>query len=246
MEDDTTNSKTGQGPAQSKDVKSSSSSTVVSLHSSAGRRKERSAKLVSLSQVYDFKPDGDDAGSNISSINPADADDRALPWEKPNEGLHIGADEIESETDEEAAFGSLDLESLEDGERSWHHKVGSAGTVQESFFHAFHGLKVGFAGQRNMRIHCILAVLAITGALILQVEPWGLALIIIVCGFVMFAEMVNTAIEHMVDIRADFKYHLSARYAKDTAAAAVLIASIVALLTGAIVLLPKIFQALFG
>jgi len=55
---------------------------------------------------------------------------------------------------------------------------------------------------------------------------------------------MNTAIEHVVDIQANYKYHAAACYAKDTAAAAVLVASFAAVICGCFIFLPKIIRAL--
>lgn len=55
---------------------------------------------------------------------------------------------------------------------------------------------------------------------------------------------MNTAIEHLVDISAEGQYKYAARCAKDTAASAVLIASLAAIIVGALVFVPK-FVALF-
>jgi diacylglycerol kinase len=59
-------------------------------------------------------------------------------------------------------------------------------------------------------------------------------------SLVIAAEFLNTAIEHLVDICSDGQYHISAKYAKDTAAAAVLCASLTAALVGFFVFVPKL------
>lgn len=236
---------------------SSKKATVVSINSSV-RARSKQAKLVSLSQVYDFKPSRQDQ-------------DQALPWERPFEGLHeelrLGLEEglknglkedpqaevkglLYGEFYDEMRDSIIDSDLVSSDEDlahpDWKRKAGPAATIQESFFHAINGLGVGFRNQRNMRIHCCLAASVLILALIIRVDALGLAALVLVCGFVLFAEMVNTAIEHMVDIQANYKYHLSARYAKDTAAGAVLIAALTACLVGAIVILPRLWQLICG
>ena len=123
---------------------------------------------------------------------------------------------------------------------SWQRKSGPAGSLFESFYHAFQGLALGFRQQRNLRIHTFLGLCVFALAFYLQVEPWQYIALSLAIGFVFFAEFVNTAIEHMVDIQANYRYHLSARYAKDTAAAAVLWAAMTAVIVGAIIFLPRL------
>jgi len=125
---------------------------------------------------------------------------------------------------------------------SWQRKSGQAGSIFESFYHAFNGLALGFRQQRNLRIHSFLGVCVFALAFYLKVEPWQYIALSLAIGFVFFAEFVNTAIEHMVDIQANYRYHLSARYAKDTAAAAVLWAAMTAVVVGAIVFLPRLYD----
>jgi diacylglycerol kinase (ATP) len=58
----------------------------------------------------------------------------------------------------------------------------------------------------------------------------------------MTMELLNTAIESVVDLTVGQSYHDLARIAKDCAAAAVLISAIVALFVGAILLLPPLID----
>lgn len=63
-------------------------------------------------------------------------------------------------------------------------------------------------------------------------------LFIITAVFLVFiTETLNSAIEYTVDLVTG-DYHILARYAKDIAAAAVLLASIYAVITGMVILVP--------
>lgn len=150
-----------------------------------------------------------------------------------------GPSEIAAETVSDSAVPLCDKDS-------WQHKSSQAGSVFESFYHAFNGLALGFRQQRNLRIHTFLGLFVFALAFYLKVEPWQWIALCVVIGFVFFAEFVNTAVEHMVDIQANYRYHLSARYAKDTAAAAVLVAAVTAVIVGAIVFLPRLTSLLFA
>lgn len=143
-----------------------------------------------------------------------------------------------------SANTAQDLVSPDITKDSWQCKSGQAGSVLESFYHAFNGLALGFRRQRNVRIHTFLGLFVFALAFCLKVDPWQWIALSVAIGFVFFAEFVNTAIEHMVDIQANYRYHLSARYAKDTAAAAVLVAAITAAIVGAIIFLPRLCSLL--
>ncbi len=150
--------------------------------------------------------------------------------------------ELLDESAAASAVSAQDLVSPDSVKDSWQCKSGQAGSVLESFYHAFNGLALGFRRQRNVRIHSFLGLFVFALAFYLKVDPWQWTALIVAIGFVFFAEFVNTAIEHMVDIQANYRYHLSARYAKDTAAAAVLLAAITAAIVGAIVFLPRLYS----
>lgn len=122
---------------------------------------------------------------------------------------------------------------------AWKRKTGRAGSMIESFYHAFHGLGEALKEQRNLRIHFGAAVLVVVLGIALKVDAAGWLALSLSIGFVISAELFNTAVEHLVDLSVNGEYRSKARKAKDTAAAAVLIASIVAVIVGAIVFLPR-------
>ena len=77
--------------------------------------------------------------------------------------------------------------------------------------------------------------------LFLQLTRVEIAIIGLTIGAVMTMELLNTAIESVVDLSVGQSYHDLARIAKDCAAAAVLISAFVALLVAGILLLPPLF-----
>ena len=122
----------------------------------------------------------------------------------------------------------------------WQRKTGRAATLFESFYHAFHGIYVGLREERNVRIH-FCAAFAVTGlGLYLKLDSNSWLALALAMGLVITAEFLNTALEHMVDLSTRGQYHRSARYAKDTAAAAVLMASLVAAIVGMFVFIPRL------
>lgn len=127
---------------------------------------------------------------------------------------------------------------------SWRKKTGRSKNLVESFYHAFEGVWIGLKRERNLRIHFALVPVVTGLAVWLKVDLTSWLALILSMAFVIAAEFMNTSIEHMVDISTNGQYHISAKYAKDTAAAAVLFAASTAALVGLIVFGPKIMALL--
>jgi diacylglycerol kinase (ATP) len=104
-----------------------------------------------------------------------------------------------------------------------------------SFNFAIEGIVYTLRTQRNMRVHLAAAALVSLASLLLGVTRSELVSIVIVAGLVLVAELVNTAVEATVDVATDH-YDPLAKVAKDVAAGAVLIASVIALIVGYLVL----------
>lgn len=113
--------------------------------------------------------------------------------------------------------------------------------IYKSFGYAFEGIFTCIAKERNMKIHClaVIVVVFLGTFLRLSVTEWCICLILF--GLVMALELVNTAVEAVVDLVTEEKKPL-AKIAKDTAAGAVLIAAIMAAIIGAIIFIPKILE----
>jgi diacylglycerol kinase len=127
---------------------------------------------------------------------------------------------------------------------SWRKKTGRSKNLLESFYHAFEGVWIGLKRERNLRIHFCLVPVVCSLAVWLHIDTTGWLALILSMSFVIAAEFLNTSIEHLVDISTNGQYHLSAKYAKDTAAAAVLFASATAALVGVVVFGPKLLALL--
>lgn len=110
----------------------------------------------------------------------------------------------------------------------------------ESFYHAFHGIWIGLKEERNVRIHFLSAIAVACAAVWLKIDALGCIALTFSVGLVLITEFLNTSLEHLVNLNANGEYHESARYAKDTAAAAVLCASATALVIGLVVLGPHL------
>jgi len=108
-------------------------------------------------------------------------------------------------------------------------------TVKDSFNNAWEGLKYALKTQRNMRIHLSIAVIVFIMSWLLGISMDDLTRIVFAVSFVLFAEMVNTAVEKTVDLFMS-TYHPLAKIAKNVAAGAVLIAAVNAVIVGIAVL----------
>ncbi len=97
-----------------------------------------------------------------------------------------------------------------------------------SFFNAFQGIVFAVRKERNMRIHISVALLAIAASLYFKVEIWELMFVFTAIFLVLVTEMINTALERVVDLSTR-KYHHLAHTAKNVAAGAVLFATIFAI-----------------
>lgn len=110
----------------------------------------------------------------------------------------------------------------------------------KSFQHAFCGILTSFAIGRNIKVHYIAAVVAILSGLYFGISKIEFLVILLVSSQVICLEMINTAIERAIDLVTS-DYHIYAKIAKDVAAGAVLVASIIAAIIGGIIFLPYIF-----
>ena len=96
---------------------------------------------------------------------------------------------------------------------------------------AIEGILWAVKTQRHMLVHLIAAILVMIAALVLRLTLYEFALLCLAITLVLFAELVNTAIEVVVDLVSP-DYHPLAQRAKDVAAGAVLLASVAALVLG--------------
>jgi diacylglycerol kinase (ATP) len=93
-----------------------------------------------------------------------------------------------------------------------------------------------------MLFHLVAAIVVLIGALAMDISLHEFALLALAIILVLFAELVNTAIEVVVDLVAP-DFHPLAQRAKDVAAGAVLLASSGALILGYLAVSRHIFAA---
>ena len=89
--------------------------------------------------------------------------------------------------------------------------------LYKSFSYAFEGIFAGIRKERNMKIHCV-AVIGVTAAgIVFHISALEWCICLVLFGMIMALELVNTAVEAVVDLVTEEKRPL-AKLAKDTAA----------------------------
>lgn len=112
-----------------------------------------------------------------------------------------------------------------------------------SFHYSWDGIKYAFKYEQSMFIHVLVTLLVVICGIVLKFDFQEWLLCIVLIGLVIATELINTAIEAVVDLACP-EIHPLAKTAKDTAAAAVLVFAITAVLCGLFLFVPKII-ALF-
>ena len=107
--------------------------------------------------------------------------------------------------------------------------------LYKSFGYAFEGIFTCIRNERNIKIHCTVAILVVIAGAVLGITPTEWCICLTLFGLVIALELVNTAIESVVDLVTTERKPL-AKTAKDTAAGAVLVAAIMAAIVGLIIL----------
>ena len=108
--------------------------------------------------------------------------------------------------------------------------------LYESFGYAFEGIWTGICKERNMKIHCAAGALVILFGFFLRISLIQWCICLGLCALVMSLELVNTALEAVVDLACQEVHPL----AKKAAAGAVLTAAIFAAIVGCLIFLPKL------
>lgn len=113
-----------------------------------------------------------------------------------------------------------------------------------SFRYAWAGLSYTFLTQRNFRIHLVIGTVALLLSILLGLSRVEIAIIGLTSGVVLTMELLNTAIESVVDLTVRQTYHELAKIAKDCAAGAVLVSAFAAVLVAGSLLLPPLLELL--
>lgn len=109
------------------------------------------------------------------------------------------------------------------------------------FQYAFQGIGQVWKKEFNFKIHCFIAILVILAGFVLRLSKWEWIVIILCIGIVLLAEMLNSAIEALMDYM--FKdFHPVCKQVKDISAGAVLIVALTAAIIGVIIFGSKLYN----
>ncbi|MFC0395448.1 diacylglycerol kinase [Paenibacillus mendelii] len=119
----------------------------------------------------------------------------------------------------------------------------------QRFFHnvgyAVTGIIHAVKTQRHMKFHLVAAAVALTTGAACQLSRVEWIILILVIAMVIAAELLNTAVEAVVDLASPDRHPL-AKAAKDTAAAAVLVTAVAAVVAGLLLFGPRIWEVVGG
>ena len=104
-------------------------------------------------------------------------------------------------------------------------------SFKKSVGFALQGFRYTLATERNIRVMLGGAAFAVVMGLVLQLDLVSWAIVLLCIGCVLAAELMNTAIETVVDLVSP-EYHPLAGHAKDIAAAAVYVLSFLVAVVG--------------
>ncbi len=105
-----------------------------------------------------------------------------------------------------------------------------------SFVHAVQGLRYALKSQPNFIVHLTLSTVVIILGIIQKIDSTSWAILSLTIGGGLTIELINTSLENLTDL-VQPEYHLLAKQAKDTAAAAMLVYAIAAVVIAVFIFL---------
>lgn len=101
---------------------------------------------------------------------------------------------------------------------------------------ALDGVVYGLKTQRHLRFHVVAGSLAVAAGFVKKLSAGGWMLLLLLMAAIISAELMNTAIEAVVDLVSP-EQHPLAKAAKDAAAGAVLVLAFVSLIIAVLLFL---------
>lgn len=111
----------------------------------------------------------------------------------------------------------------------------------EALKNALNGLKYAIKTQKDLKIQIFIAIIVIIMSILLKISKIEMIIITISIFLVIFAEIMNTAIEKTVDLVTQ-EYNEIAKIAKDVSAGAVLVLAINSIIIGLYIFGDKIIN----
>ena len=107
-------------------------------------------------------------------------------------------------------------------------------SFRKSFGFALQGFRFAVRTERNIKVMLCGGAFAVVMGFLLQISAADWAVVLLCCGAVLCAELLNTAIETVVDLVSP-EFHPLAGHAKDIAAAAVWVLSFLVGIAGVVI-----------
>ncbi len=117
------------------------------------------------------------------------------------------------------------------------------GRFFKSFGYSIEGLKYAYKFEQSMMIHVIATICVLGANIFFQVTGIEWLITLIAIGMVLSAELINTAIEAVVDL-VTLEIHPLAKIAKDCASAATFVLAMMAAVIGFVIYIPYIIGVL--
>ena len=128
----------------------------------------------------------------------------------------------------------------QDNKRKWKNR-----DLLSSLDFALTGIFTAFQEERNMRKHAVTSLLVVLAGFVFQVSKIEWLFLLLSIFLVIAFEILNSAIENVVDLASHYHFSMLAKKAKDMAAGAGLVVSLFAAVTGLIIFIPRIWDLLF-
>jgi diacylglycerol kinase len=113
----------------------------------------------------------------------------------------------------------------------------------KSFIYASRGIRLVFGSEPNMQIHFLITILVVLFGFFFRITETEWISCLLCFGLVFTSEMINTAIENIVDLASPELNKLAAN-AKDIAAGAVFVCAIFSAVIGLLIFVPKVWNLL--
>src|SRR5256885_13291948 len=114
----------------------------------------------------------------------------------------------------------------------------------KSFKYALEGINYALNHDQNLIIHFIVATFVIILSFIFDISPFEQGILGLTILFVIATEMINSAIEKMVDLITK-EHRQEAKIAKDISAGMVLLTALGAMVVGILIFLPHVLQYIY-
>lgn len=111
----------------------------------------------------------------------------------------------------------------------------------KSFKYAIEGVVFSVKHNGNFRIYIVVAILVILASISFDVNPFEMGILGVMILLVFICEMINTAIEEMVNLITT-EHRQQAKIAKDVGAGMVLVTSLGSVIVGLLIFFPYILR----